>query len=160
MVKRVQITCKTLRKVKRMPNLNCHTWDDWLKACETYWVALPIGDTQTVLHHSLMQSQRSMMTSGLSRRIKFASSKPELFVKSESEFLTYEAALKEDGAIATRLKLSTKPKPNLNVGSWWASIFDQTRFALNAVKMPVVAVTYCFWSSFLGFRYWTSCSSP
>ena len=38
---------------KQWSDLNPHSWDDWLKAqWQTYWVALPIGDNQAVLHHS------------------------------------------------------------------------------------------------------------
>lgn len=123
-----------------MPNLNLHSWDDWLKAqWQTYWVALPIGDNQAVLHHSPRKPKQEQYEKWVAQQNKFACPKPELFVKvdSESKFLkaTYEAALKEDWSDRHSPKIEYKAKkPNLNVGSWWASIFDQTRFALNAVK--------------------------
>ena len=118
-----------------MPNLNHHTWDDWLKAqWQIYWTALPIGDINTTLHHSPRKEQYKKWQEDQN---KAARPKDDLLVKSESEFLKaiYESALKEDWG--DRNSTTTKYKsrqPNLNVGSWWGSIFDQTRFSLNAIK--------------------------
>ena len=119
---------------KWIPNLNINSWHTWLKAqWQSYWVALPIGDTQTELHHS--PRQQEAYDRWLQQQNQFASPKPNLFVDSESNFLkaTYEAALKEDYRDRHSSTFKAR-KPNLNVGSWWASIFDQTRFTLNAVK--------------------------
>ncbi|MEG4968673.1 type III-B CRISPR-associated protein Cas10/Cmr2 [Microcoleus sp. B6-A1] len=118
-----------------MPNLNHHTWDDWLKAqWQIYWTALPIGGVNTTLHHSPRKEQYKKWQEDQN---KAARPKDDLLVKSESEFLKaiYESALKEDWG--DRHSTATKYKsrqPNLNVGSWWGSIFDQTRFSLNAIK--------------------------
>ncbi len=119
-----------------MPKLNPHTWDDWLKAqWQIYWTALPIGDIKTTLDRSPRKQEK--YEKWLEDQNKVARPKNDLLVKSESDFLkvTYESALKEDWgdrhSTATKYK---RRQPNLNVGSWWASIFDQTRFALNAIK--------------------------
>jgi CRISPR-associated protein Cmr2 len=130
---------KDLQKEKKlwMPNLNRHTWDDWLKAqWQIYWTALPIGDIKTTLHHS---PRKKKYKKWLQDQNKVARPKKDLLVESESEFqflkATYESALKEDWPDRHSTAVEYKRRqPNLNVGSWWASIFDQTRFALNAIK--------------------------
>ena len=119
-----------------MPNLNRHSWDDWLKAqWQTYWMALPIGDTQTILDHSPRKPE--LYEKWIAQQNQFACPKDDLFVKPEERFLKaiYEAAAVEDyrDRHSSQIRYKAK-KPNLNVGSWWASIFDQTRFGLNAVK--------------------------
>ncbi len=117
-----------------MPNLNLHTWDGWLKAqWQTYWVALPIGDRKQVLHHS--PRQETAYDEWLQNQNNFACPKDHLFLEQEEDFLkaTYELALKEDLQESSTTRYKPK-QPNLNVGSWWASIFDQTRLSLNAVK--------------------------
>jgi CRISPR-associated protein Cmr2 len=119
-----------------MPNLNRHTWNDWLKAqWQTYWIALPIGTYQAQLHQS--PRQINQYQDWQQQQNEFARPQEHLFVKSEAEFLKaiYESALKEDWRDRHFTTTLYKAKqPNLNVGSWWGNIFDQTRFALNAVK--------------------------
>jgi CRISPR-associated protein Cmr2 len=131
---------KDLQKEKGlwMPNLNRHTWDDWLKAqWQIYWTALPIGNIKTTLDHSPRQEKQYQ--NWQEQQNKFSRPKKDLLIKSESEFLflkaTYESALKEDWPARHSTAIEYKRRQlNLNVGSWWASIFDQTRFALNAIK--------------------------
>ena len=119
-----------------MPNINPHTWDGWLKAqWQTYWIGLAIGNPQTILHHS--PRQRKDYEAWIAKQNEFACPKANLFIPSESEFLqaVFETAIKEDFSNRHSSKQSYKArKPNLNIGSWWASIFDQTRLALNAIK--------------------------
>jgi len=119
-----------------MPNINSHTWDGWLKAqWQTYWVGLPIGNPEKILHHSPRKPE--LYKKWVDNQNEFACPKENLFVESENEFLkaVFEAALKEDWSNRHSSKLTYKAKkPNLNVGSWWASIFDQTRLAMNAIK--------------------------
>jgi CRISPR-associated protein Cmr2 len=119
-----------------MRDLNRHTWDGWLKSqWQTYWVALPIGDRNEVLHQSPHKEQHKKKW--IEQQNNFARPQEELFVESEEKFLkaTYESALKEDWQERSYSTTQYKAKqPNLNVGSWWASIFDQTRLSLNAVK--------------------------
>ncbi|MCT7952252.1 type III-B CRISPR-associated protein Cas10/Cmr2 [Ancylothrix sp. C2] len=114
--------------------INKHTWDDWLKTqWQTYWTALPIGNRDTVLHHSPRKERN--YKEWQDEQNNFACPKKDLFVEAESEFLkaTYESALREDWPHRSQPNFKRR-QPNLNVGSWWASIFDQIRFALNAVK--------------------------
>ncbi len=123
-------------KAAWMPNLNRHTWNDWLKAqWQSYWVALPIGAYQAQLHHSPRQIEQYQHWQ--QQQNKFACPQDDLFMRSESEFLKgiYESALKEDWRDRYSATTQYKAKqPNFNVGSWWGSIFDQTRLALNGVK--------------------------
>ena len=119
-----------------MPNLNPNTWEGWLKSqWQTYWVALPIGDRKKVLHHS--PRKKTEYEEWLQHQNDFARPKAHLFLESEKDFLKaiYESALKEDWQERSSSQTLYRAKqPNLNVGSWWASIFDQTRLSLNAVK--------------------------
>ncbi len=108
-----------------MPNLNRQTWQGWLRSqWQTYWVGLPIGDRESSLHQSPRRKQGYQEWE--ERQNKFARPLDKLLVKPEKAFLqaTYEFVLKQN----------RKNPPNLNVGSWWASIFDQTRLSLNGVK--------------------------
>ncbi|PSB28966.1 type III-B CRISPR-associated protein Cas10/Cmr2 [filamentous cyanobacterium Phorm 46] len=128
---------KDLQKEKEvwMPKLNSHTWDDWLKAqWQIYWTALPIGDIKTTLDHSPRKEEQYQ--NWQEQQNKFSRPKKDLLVQSESKFLkaTYESALKEDWLDRHSTAKYKRRQPNLNVGSWWASIFDQTRFSLNAIK--------------------------
>jgi CRISPR-associated protein Cmr2 len=119
-----------------MPNINPHTWDGWLKSqWQTYWVALPLGNPEAILHHS--PRKKPAYEKWTANQNEFASPKENLFVEPEREFIqaVFAAALKEDWQNRRTSKQSYKAKqPNLNVGSWWASIFDQTRLAMNAIK--------------------------
>jgi len=131
---------------KWMLNLNLHTWDDWLKAqWQIYWTALPIGDIKTTLDHSPRQQKKDKKVRGYQNKYekwqedqnKFARPKDHLFSPSELEFLKaiYESALKEDWRERHSTATQSKNRqPKVNVGSWWGSIFDQTRFSLNAIK--------------------------
>ncbi|OKH33819.1 type III-B CRISPR-associated protein Cas10/Cmr2 [[Phormidium ambiguum] IAM M-71] len=119
-----------------MPNINPNTWDGWLKAqWQTYWVALPLGNPETVLHHSPRKAK--LYEQWTDKQNEFACPKENLFVEPEKQFIqaVFKAALQEDWQNRRSSKQSYKAKqPNLNVGSWWASIFDQTRLAMNAIK--------------------------
>jgi len=125
-----------LQKTHWMPNINPQTWDGWLKAqWQSYWVGLSIGNPQTILHHS--PRKRKDYEEWIAKQNEFACPKSNLFIPSESEFLqaVFKSAIKEDFSNRHSSKQSYKAKkPNLNIGSWWASIFDQTRLALNAIK--------------------------
>jgi len=115
-----------------MRGLNPRTWDDWLKSqWQVYWTALPIGDNETNLHQSPRQD--TQYKEWQKKQNEFARPQDDLFVEPEAEFLRtlYDESLRE---YWQQGRQSPRQLPNLNVGSWWASIFDQTRFALNAVK--------------------------
>nr|WP_242072390.1 type III-B CRISPR-associated protein Cas10/Cmr2 [Microcoleus sp. FACHB-68] len=117
-------------------DINPQTWEGWLKTqWQTYWVALPIGESTAELHHSPRQDKE--FKEWIGKQNDFANPYPALFVKSEYRFL--EAVFKqtapqgEDKPSETREEFKAR-QPNINVGSWWASIFDQVRFNLNSVK--------------------------
>ncbi|WP_199245589.1 type III-B CRISPR-associated protein Cas10/Cmr2 [[Phormidium] sp. ETS-05] len=115
-----------------MRGLNPHTWDDWLKAqWQVYWTALPIGDNESNLHQS--PRQKTQYEEWQQKQNELARPQENLFVEPEAKFLkaSYDESIREDWP---KRHQSPRRPPNLNVGSWWASIFDQTRFALNAVK--------------------------
>ncbi|MCT7963011.1 type III-B CRISPR-associated protein Cas10/Cmr2 [Laspinema sp. D1] len=121
---------------KWMPKLNPHTWSDWLGAqWQTYWTALPLGDRQSELHHSPRKPNRYQPWQDAQNQ--FAPLKKKLLVEAEAQFIaeTYRISLIEHWRNRHQSSQSYKAtQPNLNVGSWWANIFDQTRFALTAVK--------------------------
>ena len=119
--------------------INPHTWEGWLKEqWQHYWVALPIGNSKIDLHQS--PRQRPEYDNWISEQNDFASAKPGLFPEAEYQFLeavfrlTAPADCTETGK-ETREEWKAK-QPNLNVGSWWPSIFDSLRFSLKAVKSP------------------------
>lgn len=122
---------------KQWRNINPQTWDGWLKTqWQTYWVALPIGDRQADLHQS--PRKETKYKNWINAQNDFANPKPALFVEPEYNFL--EAVFRctsKDGENTSESETKDNfraKQPNMNVGSWWASIFDQTRFSLNAVK--------------------------
>ncbi|MCT7980437.1 type III-B CRISPR-associated protein Cas10/Cmr2 [Laspinema olomoucense] len=121
---------------KWMPKLNPHTWSDWLKAqWQTYWTALPLGDRLLELHQSPRQPQSYQTWQKVQNQ--FARPTENLLLEAEAQFVaeTYQSSVLEDWRDRRQRSQSYKARqPNLNVGSWWASIFDQTRFALTAVK--------------------------
>ena len=134
---------KDLQKEKKlwMPNLNRHTWDDWLKAqWQIYWTALPIGDIKTTLHHS---PRKKKYKKWLQDQNKVARPKKDLLVESESEFqfikATYESALKEDSPIAILPQLNTNvanPTSTLVLGG---RVFS-TKPALPSMQLKTPAI--------------------
>jgi CRISPR-associated protein Cmr2 len=119
------------------------TWQGWLKSqWQTYWVALPIGSIQTSLDCS--PRDRDIYKVWSNEQNQFASPKNLLFPDQEYRFLEAvfhlpsedngdlpEIDLEEDNKDS---KKKFEKQPNMNVGSWWASLFDQARRNLNAVK--------------------------
>jgi CRISPR-associated protein Cmr2 len=100
-------------------------WEEWLKAqWQIYWTALPLGvkgedlTRPTVERYEVWQCQQNEF-SGLSSEQIFSKSEG-IFVKQKVDKMPGDAG--EDKFL------------NVNVGSWWAPIFDQTRNSLNAVK--------------------------
>jgi CRISPR-associated protein Cmr2 len=100
-------------------------WEEWLKAqWQIYWTALPLGDKgqdltrPTVKEYATWQGQQN----------KFSSLLPEqIFTQAEGNFVKQKVdKIPRDTGVDKFL--------NVNVGSWWASIFEQTRNSLNAVK--------------------------
>jgi len=121
-----------------MPDLNRHTWDGWLDAqWQTYWTALPVGDRHSELHQSPRKPDRYEDWQG--KQNQLARPEEDLLEAAEAEFVkaTYERTTQDYWTNRRQQADSYRARqPNLNVGSWWGSLFDQTRFALTAVKNP------------------------
>lgn len=119
-----------------MPNLNRSTWDDWLQSqWQIYWTALPIGTLEAELHQSPRKSKEYQ--DWQKKQNNFVQPQEDLLLSEEAKFVeaTYQIAVEEDWQTRRNRSQSYKARqPNLNVGSWWANIFDQTRSSLNAVK--------------------------
>lgn len=123
---------KYLQDRRWMPAINLKTWDDWLESqWQTYWTALPLGDAEAELHQSPRvdgnTEKEKVYQEWEEKQNDFAQPPEDLLVQAEYEFV--QAVLKnlEGEYVSNR-------QPNLNVGSWWASIFDRAKFGLNAVK--------------------------
>jgi CRISPR-associated protein Cmr2 len=119
---------------KWIKNLNLHTWDGWLNAqWQTYWTAVSLGDPEAELTHS--PRKEKLYKKWQDKQNNFARPQEDLLVKPESEFL--KATYKEDWRDYLKNQeeyVGFEKRPNLNVGSWWASAFDLNRYSLNAVK--------------------------
>ncbi|WP_265266849.1 type III-B CRISPR-associated protein Cas10/Cmr2 [Spirulina subsalsa] len=114
------------------------TWEGWLKAqWQTYWSAVPIGREGEELKSSEIYQEDSpeVETEKLEKdntwcEIQNATyglpEQEKLFLKQELDFLRATGKLRTE-------KQGRKPC-GANVGSWWAAIFDQTRFSLAAIK--------------------------
>ncbi|MEB3830327.1 type III-B CRISPR-associated protein Cas10/Cmr2 [Phormidium sp. CCY1219] len=133
-----QVISELQEQLHWMPSVNPHTWTDWLDSqWQTYWTALPIGDANAKLHHSPRQPQKYQ--SWEKAQNAFARPPEDLLTTDEAEFVrsTYEAAVKKAWEARPDRPQSYKARqPNLNVGSWWANIFDRTRYGLASVKKP------------------------
>jgi CRISPR-associated protein Cmr2 len=107
-----------------------NTWQGWLNSqWQTYWVGVPIGKEGVELKSAAIPEERE---TELKQWLKAENQaynlvKPweTLFQEKEINFLreAYNRRLERQGR-----------KFSVNVGSWWAAIFDQTRLALAAVK--------------------------
>lgn len=130
-------------------NINPHTWDDWLKAqWQIYWVSVPMGSPET---EDLSMSPRPKVNKNIDEnqlspedreygkwiglQNNYSNPNPELFLDAETDFLNaiFNLTQPKEGEEEKTGKYRYK-QPNLNVGSWWASTFDQLRYSLNAVK--------------------------
>ncbi|MEC4814738.1 MAG: type III-B CRISPR-associated protein Cas10/Cmr2 [Scytonema sp. PMC 1069.18] len=117
-----------------MPDLqpNHKTWQGWLKSqWQFYWAAVPIGKEGEALKNAAIPKERETefqaWLDAQNQAYNLTSDKKRLFKEAEIDFLreAYKQRLEKQGR-----------KFSVNVGSWWASIFDQTRYTLSAVKNP------------------------
>ncbi len=116
-------------------NLNPTTWDGWLKAqWQIYWVATPIGHPEMALSHAPPKGEAdpAPYETWQAHQNAIAQPKNDLLIPTEQAFLkaTYETTSQADGTEQSLWFC----RPNLNVGSWWAYIFDQLREQLAAMK--------------------------
>jgi len=129
---------------KKWENINLHTYDNWLKAqWQHYWVSLPLG-SPNIEELSMSprpkkgEQEKSPEDREYDKWIKqqndYANPQPYLFSDSERDFLAAIFNLNQDETESDSNKTFRYKQPNLNVGSWWASTFDQLRYSLNAVK--------------------------
>ncbi|MEH1873546.1 type III-B CRISPR-associated protein Cas10/Cmr2 [Nostoc sp.] len=114
-----------------MPDLqaNSSTWKGWLESqWQFYWTALPIGTEGKLLKNAAIPKEREIeFLEWLNAQNKayITNQKQNLFQDNEINFLreAYQQRWEKQ-----------KRKFSVNVGSWWASIFDANRYALAAVK--------------------------
>ena len=111
--------------------INPHTWDSWLKAqWQTYWTALPIGNLETELNQSPRQQEEYQTWCNKQNDFTGLKEQLALFETNEAEFLKAVFNLLE----SENNSQGYNKQPNMNVGSWWGSIFDRLRHNLTAVK--------------------------
>ncbi|MBR8831954.1 MAG: hypothetical protein N5P05_001736 [Chroococcopsis gigantea SAG 12.99] len=120
---------------------NSRTWESWLNAqWQTYHVAVPIGREDESLTSSEINQRDDndeldtkqpeddkQAESWIGKQNEFYNLgvKKALFQKQEKDFI------KKAGELNTT---QGRHPSKANVGSWWNHAFDQTRFALAAVK--------------------------
>jgi CRISPR-associated protein Cmr2 len=113
--------------------INSHTWDDWLKSqWKTYWTALPIGNLETKLTQSPRKDDEYKQWCDKQNDFTNLKENLALFETNEAEFLKAVFGLLDKETETDSKDYSRQP--NLNVGSWWGSIFDRLRYNLTAVK--------------------------
>lgn len=108
------------------------TWHGWLESqWQTYWSALPVGAEGQSLQSNASAGQADALQAWVQAQNKMyqvsdrADSKSRLFQDAELAFLQQVCDLGKQGL---------DRDATINVGSWWAPIFDQTRWSLTAVK--------------------------
>ncbi len=114
-----------------MPKLQqeSSTWQGWLESqWQFYWTALPIGKEGEDLKNAAIPKDRELEFRtwlDAQNQAYNLGEKQKLFQEAELDFLreAYQQRLEKQGR-----------KFSANVGSWWGNIFDQTRYALAAVK--------------------------
>lgn len=144
------------RRSSTWSKIDNQAWDNWLGSqWQTYWAALPLGDSNQPLHQTPRQEQSFREWIFAENKFSQLKNRPgaddnpdqqtELFLKiGEEPFLravfqldkptdSETAVDREEGEDEPALRLSGR-YPNLNVGSWWGSIFDQLRRNLTGLK--------------------------
>ncbi len=115
-----------------MPDLklDSKTWTGWLNSqWQSYWTALPIGVEGENLKNAAIPSDRldefQPWQHAQNHAYNLLREKEQVFQPAELDFLraAYQHHWETQGQ-----------EFSVNVGSWWPYIFDQTRFALTAVK--------------------------
>jgi CRISPR-associated protein Cmr2 len=101
------------------------TWQGWLKAqWQFYWAGVPIGNEEEELKNSAIAiEEKDKFEPWVKAQNQTFNS--DLYKPAELEFLRQ--------ACKKRFEKSRR-KFSVNVGSWWSSVFDQTRNALASTK--------------------------
>jgi len=119
----------SLRERHRWRNIYPKLWDEWLSAqWQIYWVSSPLGCPDEPLHKS--PRKREDFEQWKKNQNEFARPAESLFLKEEDEIFTEVFRLSNGTENPERIS----KQPNINVGSWWASLFDLVRHHLTAVK--------------------------
>jgi CRISPR-associated protein Cmr2 len=106
-------------------------WSSGLKSqWQHYWTALPLGDRTAELYQSPHKTEEYQTwvdkQNKLSRpQQSLLHTDEQTFIEAASTSITNNTA---DGTV------DDHSQTNLNVGSWWASLFDQLRGCLTATK--------------------------
>ncbi|MBE9242220.1 type III-B CRISPR-associated protein Cas10/Cmr2 [Synechocystis salina] len=113
-------------------NPNDPTWKNWLDAqWQTYWSAMAIGSDATNV---------SLKSAGIPTQTPEKEQELNNWIDQQNKAFNADLFKQEELAF---IKKSTEQfikqrnrnyAGSLNVGSWWADIFGQTRFTLSAVK--------------------------
>ncbi|MBF2066494.1 MAG: type III-B CRISPR-associated protein Cas10/Cmr2 [Calothrix sp. C42_A2020_038] len=110
-----------------MHNLNqdSKTWQGWLKAqWQFYWAGVPIGNKNEELKNAAIPiEEKDKFDPWVETQNQTFNS--NLYQQAELDFLRQ--------ACEERIRRQNR-KFSVNVGSWWSSIFDQTRCALASTK--------------------------
>ncbi|NJL02743.1 MAG: type III-B CRISPR-associated protein Cas10/Cmr2 [Spirulinaceae cyanobacterium SM2_1_0] len=131
---------KNDRRSDGWQNVDQKLWQQWLKAqWQPYWVTFPLGAPEQTLDiqptredfDDWCKGQNAAAMADLLREGEAS------FVKVMFNLMPDQVCDEESGDTSQEVSHSSKAtykKPNLNVGSWWADIFDTTRLALNTAK--------------------------
>ncbi|MFM6608739.1 MAG: type III-B CRISPR-associated protein Cas10/Cmr2, partial [Dolichospermum sp.] len=104
-----------------------NSWQGWLKSqWQVYWTALPIGKGKQFKTAAIPENVDDQLQTWLNQQNEAynVSKKQKLFQSQELKFLreAYHQRLEEQHR-----------KFSVNIGSWWAYIFDATRASLASV---------------------------
>jgi len=114
-----------------MPGLteDSKTWKGWLQSqWQAYWSAIPLGKEGEELKSAAIPTEREPEFQAwveVQNQAYQVSDRQKLFQAAELNFLRQ--------AYDYRLETQRR-KFSVNIGSWWAYIFNQTRLSLTAVK--------------------------
>jgi len=114
-----------------MPELqsDSSTWNQWLDAVwQTYWTALPIGsETEPALTQSLDPegAETGFTQWVVTQNRAFRLPKENQLFRDEQD---------KETVFVRAAQQASSQDIQINVGSWWPYVFDQTRLALTSVK--------------------------
>lgn len=110
------------RHWKRKLQADSSSWNQWLDAVwQTYWTALPVGSEA---EPALTQSPD--LETGFE---KWANAQDHAFRVTDKLFQGKEKVFVQAAQKASSQDIQ------INVGSWWPYVFDQTRLALSSIKI-------------------------
>jgi len=103
------------------------TWENWLKAqWQVYWTALPLGDPSVDLTQPTTEGYEDWAAKQNNFAGRSQRSQNLIFESGEGTFLKRKVGTVPPSTESRLL--------HVNVGSWWAPVFDQVRISLTSVK--------------------------